>query len=296
MDNQPLLPFEGDGEAESGGDCKKSNGDDQPRPPNPYEERLAARRERLEDAAARARERSDAAFEASRKAVEHIPFGQPILRGHHSERGHRRDLERSHRAMDRSVEEANRARELERRAARVGTGGISADDPEAVVKLEAKLEQMEARRELMKRVNRQYRRGGWDAVEGLSEEARARFASEMERMPFRGESPFPAYSLKNLGANIRRVRSRIDELRREHAERDAEIVEGEGYTVEEDLETNRVRFLFDCKPSASVRSVLKANGFRWTPSVGAWQRQINAAGRVSAERVRAALDAESGTD
>jgi len=195
--------------------------------------------------------------------------------------------------MDRSVEEANRARELERRAARVGTGGISADDPEAVVKLEAKLEQMEARRELMKRVNRQYRRGGWDAVEGLSEEARARFASEMERMPFRGESPFPAYSLKNLGANIRRVRSRIDELRREHAERGAEVVEGEGYTVEEDLESNRVRFLFDCKPSASVRSVLKANGFRWAPSVGAWQRQLNAAGRVAAERVRVALDADS---
>ena len=194
--------------------------------------------------------------------------------------------------MDRSVEEANRARELERRASRVGSAGVSADDPDATGKFEAKLEQMEARRELMKRVNRQYRSGGWDAVEGLSDEARARIAGEMQRMPWQGDSPFPGYALKNLGANIRRVRQRLEELQREHDEPAAEPVVGEGYTVEEDPADNRIRFVFDGKPEASVRSILKKNGFRWAPSVGAWQRQLNAAGRVAVERVRLLLDGE----
>ena len=171
--SQPKLPFDdgADGPGAEHGTTDDSLGDAEIPPPNPYEQRLAARRDRLENAAARARTRSDEAYEASRKAVDHIPLGQPILRGHHSERGHRRDIERSHRAMDRSVDEAARARELERRASRVGTGGISADDPEALTKLEERLAQLEARREMMKRVNRQFRQGGWDAVEGLSDKA-----------------------------------------------------------------------------------------------------------------------------
>jgi hypothetical protein len=37
--------------------------------------------------------------------------------------------------MGRSAQAANEAKELERRAASVGKGGISSDDPEAICKL-----------------------------------------------------------------------------------------------------------------------------------------------------------------
>lgn len=38
---------------------------------------------------------------------------------------------------------------------------------------------------------------------------------------------------------------------------------------------NRLRLYFDEKPSEEQRSKLKCNGFKWAPSVGAWQRQLN---------------------
>ena len=49
---------------------------------------------------------------------------------------------------------------------------------------------------------------------------------------------------------------------------------------------NRLQVFFDGKPDEAARDELKANGFRWAPSVGAWQRQLNknayyAAGYIS---------------
>ena len=59
-------------------------------------------------------------------------MGQPILVGHHSERRHRRDLDRIHRNLERAMEAEKTAKELAYRAAAVGTGGISSDDPDAI--------------------------------------------------------------------------------------------------------------------------------------------------------------------
>lgn len=53
---------------------------------------------------------------AARRAVEGIPMGQPILVGHHSERKHRRAVEKARRAMDKAVAEDAKAGRLEGRA------------------------------------------------------------------------------------------------------------------------------------------------------------------------------------
>lgn len=50
--------------------------------------------------------------------------------------------------------------------------------------------------------------------------------------------------------------------------------------------------LFPGKPDASVRDLLKANGFRWAPSEGAWQRHLNNGGRYAASRVIASLQVD----
>ena len=39
-------------------------------------------------------------------------------------------------------------------------------------------------------------------------------------------------------------------------------------------EDNRLQVFFDGKPDADTRAELKSSGFRWAPSVGAWQRQL----------------------
>ncbi|HRM75967.1 MAG TPA: DUF3560 domain-containing protein, partial [Paracoccus sp. (in: a-proteobacteria)] len=89
------------------------------------------RRDRLEAAADRAETRANAAYKRAdmSEASTGIPFGQPILVGHHSESRHRRAIERADNAMRKSVAEDKRARELRAKAASVGTGGISSEDP-----------------------------------------------------------------------------------------------------------------------------------------------------------------------
>lgn len=60
--------------------------------------------------------RSKAAYQRSDDIVKHIPMGQPILVGHHSEKHHRRHLAQSNAAMRQSVDEQRRAEKWEGRA------------------------------------------------------------------------------------------------------------------------------------------------------------------------------------
>lgn len=46
-----------------------------------------------------------------------------------------------------------------------------------------------------------------------------------------------------------------------------------------------VQIVFDGKPEPEVRDLLKRNGFRWAPSQGAWQRQLNNNGIYAAKDV-----------
>ncbi len=80
-------------------------------------ERAGNRAERFGEYAGNAEARSDAAYARVREIGDGIPFGQPILVGHHSERRHRRDIERMDAGMRRSIDENRKAEHYERRAA-----------------------------------------------------------------------------------------------------------------------------------------------------------------------------------
>jgi hypothetical protein len=47
----------------------------------------------------------------------------------------------------------------------------------------------------------------------------------------------------------------------------------------------RYRFIFDGKPEQDVISLLKGNGFKWSPKNAAWQRQITVNAKYSVKRV-----------
>ena len=125
---------------------------------NSYEEKQEAKRQRLLEAAAKAEVASNAAYKRAHTIADGIPFGQPILVGHHSERHHRADLKRINNEYRKSIEQSDRAADLQRRAENVGTGGISSDDPDAILKLQEKIEGLERTREHMKQVNKAHAR------------------------------------------------------------------------------------------------------------------------------------------
>lgn len=275
-----------------------SGEDDAPRAiVNSYEARQEARRARYAELSDKMRGASAMHYSASRKAVEHIPFGQPILVGHHSERGHRATLARARRAMDRSCEAARKAEHYAERAASVGSGGISSDDPAALVKLRAELAQCERLQEHMKATNKAIRlnktpeaRAAALVALGLSETE----AAQALKPDFMGRVGFPDYRLKNNGANARRIAARIAELETRRQGDDVER-NGNGYTYREDIDENRVMFEFPSKPADAVREILKGAGFKWSPSRCAWVRQLNNAGRWHGEDAAHRIDALSAT-
>ena len=273
---------------------------------NTFEAKQTARRDRLTAAADRADDRADAAYKRAdmSEAATGIPFGQPILVGHHSEARHRRAIEKAERAMRTSIDESKRADDLRARAEAVGTGGVSSDDPEAVAKLTRQLEAAEQAQEQMKAANKTIRK--W-AKKGVNHETTGpdfdAYAAELAQIgdtftatrarelvkPGFGGMGFASFSLSNNSANIARLKKRIEALAAA-AKRETKTHEVEGVCkIIENAEANRVQFIFPGKPDEQTRAALKSNGFRWAPSESAWQRQLNNAGIYAARRVIAAL-------
>jgi hypothetical protein len=237
------------------------------------EELTTHQQERLERAENRAeglRAASNASFERAHNVVKHIPFGQPILVGHHSERHHRRDLDKHARAMDKGCALANEAEAAEWAVSGAGHA-ISSDDPEALTALQTKLAKLQATREVMKAANKADKKAG------------------VQCRPW--ERPFPPYKISNIGANIRSVEDRIEQLTKAATTPEREPVEGPGFKLEEDRDANRVCFYFQGKPAEEIRNKLKANGFRWSPSEGRWQRQLTGNAWWYAERLAKELGA-----
>ena len=275
---------------------------------NTYEQKQERRRERLEAAAERAHARADAAYRRAdlREEISGIPFGQPVLVGHHSERRHRNAIAKADAAMRRSIEETKRAEELERKADGVGRGGISSDDPDAVAKLKEQIAKAETAQAFMREANKIIRATAKKGIGPDSGEAFRAYADSLRAIPggakitdanaaellrpdFCGRIGFADYALTNNGANIRRMQERVAHLERA-AQRETVRTSYQGICeVVENAEANRLQLIFPGKPDEATRALLKSCGFRWAPSEGAWQRQLNNGARYAASRIISSL-------
>ncbi len=186
-----------------------------------------------------------------------------------------RKKEKQNAARDRNMEEWNDIQGLLDKIRSTGTGGISADDPQAIQKLEAKLEKLQSAQDTMKAVNAYYRKHKTlDGCPNLSAERIEKMKGEMSSQWHIEDKPYPSWALSNNNAEIRRVKGRIAELTKKQ-ETPYAGWEFDGGTVEANREDNRLQIFFEEKPDEKTREALKENGFRWSPKAGAWQRQLN---------------------
>lgn len=127
---------------------------------------------------------------------------------------------------------------------------ISADDPEALDKLEAKIAELTNKQERMKEANKKARAEG-------------------------REAPY-TYQLQNNNQNINRLKKRVDVLKRRQGTAWKNYV-FDGGTIEADVAENRYKIFYDEKPEQKIIDALKASGWLWSRWGQCWQRMLNEA-------------------
>lgn len=171
-----------------------------------------------------------------------------------------------------------------------GANIIKSGDADALEQLQKKVEKLEALQAEMKAVNAYYRKH--KTLKGYKDytDEKAAELDEAIKESWCGV-PFAPYSLTNNNAKIRNTKARIAQLERlkKAAETAAEQPKDEYKTdlfkVVENAEIMRLQLIFDDKPDAETRAVLKKNGFKWSPSNTAWQRQLTQNAKHALKRV-----------
>lgn len=177
-------------------------------------ERLENRADRREEWAESRDRKAEESWDASRRAVDGIPLGQPILVGHHSERGHRKAIDTAQRKATESVEHLAMSRRHDQAADTIRRQlrtSIYDDDEDAIEQLTWKLEELESERERIKDLNRRIRKGEPMETLGLtdSEKRDLQYAAQ-----WHGRNTFPSYVLQNIGGNINRTKQRVARLKK----------------------------------------------------------------------------------
>jgi hypothetical protein len=232
--------------------------------------------------AAKASQQSEQTFKEAKRMASAIPFGQPILIGHHSEKRDRNYREKIHRKFRRSFELADKAEYYERRAEGTANNrAIFSDDPEAIGLLKEKIASLEANHRIMKEVNRLFKKQGIAILDQFGAEIKQAVLSNLKYSAY--GVPFPPYSLANNGAEIRRLKKRLAELERAANDETSET-ERNGIRIVDNVEDNRVQIFFPDKPTEEVRKYLKSYGFHWSSYIGCWQRHRSHSARYYAEK------------
>lgn len=160
---------------------------------------------------------------------------------------------------------------------------ISGADPDAIEKLEKKLERLQAEHIEHLAANKKA------AAEVKAGRASYEYGTFGEVTTSDGKR-LPTYFTINETAEIRRIKGRIEDLKKQK-EAPSKEASGDGWNLYEDDEAGRICFEFNGKPERNIIDCLKHNGFRWSPRLKRWQRQNTDNGRRSADKVVETLTA-----
>lgn len=207
-----------------------------------------------------------------------IPLGQPILVGHHSERRHRRHLERIDRVVRAGFDASAKADKLEARLNAMGDSRvIQVDNPDAKQLIEAKIAKLQKFVDDSKTLNKLIRKYKGD-IPKLDEALKLTFgddtkltASSMMIPDCFGNLGVASFTLTNNTAEIRRLKGRLNELE--------QLAEGfAGFSVGDvlvELVEGQIQVEFPDKPSDECRDKLKRSplALKWSSYSKRWVRK-----------------------
>lgn len=233
-------------------------------------ERLERKLELRQEWAGKATVRSNAANHAAHEIAKWIPPSQPILVGHHSEKRHRRDLDRIDSNMRKSIDNADLAAHHEQCASGIEHAldrSIFSDDDNAVEALQERIVEHEAKREKMKTVNKLYRKGDAEGLKALGVDFEKLKAKLAEAGGYWGSAPHLPYELSNLGGRITTDRKRLGYLKEQSKRTEQAENSPNGVTLER-CSMGYVRVTFAEKPDREILNALRSAGFSW--GGGSW--------------------------
>ena len=239
-----------------------------------FEERRQRRFEYAEFQAIKNEQKAEHLYVLAKKMASVIPFGQPILVGHHSEKSDRNYRNKVHTTFGRSFEAGEKSKYYEEKAQTIENNhAIFSDDPQAIEKLKQKLVSLQSSQEFMKATNKCIRKKDKEGFLKLPH-ATEKIWDELNTPSFRDRVGFATYAFQNKNSEIAKVKARIAYLENQTSRTTTEITIN-GVRLVENVEANRAQLIFEGKPSEEIRKQLKSNGFRWCPSENAWQRHLN---------------------
>lgn len=176
---------------------------------------------------------------------------------------------------------------------------IKSNDVNALDKLKAKVAKLEEMQNLMKSANKIVKNKKFtDDVKiellvemGISEAKAASLLQPSHCCAY----GFASYELTNNNATIRNTKQRIAHLERLATQESKEIIietestGTEGIRIVDNVAACRLQIFFNGKPSAETRTKLKKNGFRWTPSISAWQSYRSDHANTAAQEIVKAM-------
>ena len=164
---------------------------------------------------------------------------------------------------------------------------IYSDEDDAIEQLEEKAEKYRDLLEGMKKRNAHYRKHGtMKGFEDITDEKAEELDKEIKSSFY--QVPYPSYELTSARQKIKAAEERVEQLKKLKAKAeqptDDKYPNIDGVEVVENGEAMRIQLIFDGKPSEEIRTILKSHGFRWSPSFGAWQRQLTDNGKLATKR------------
>lgn len=253
-----------------------------------YKQKIQNKRDYYQQKAEQYEQSASEKYANARANAERMPLGQPIVNERTA-----RAYKQIQRGYENAFKEMDKRDYYQEKAQNYGkSGAISGDDPEAIQKLQARVEQLKKEHETMKKANAIMRKSKTDDERikslrdlGMSEKS----INELVE----SKSGYAPYELSYNLAKIKTAENRIKSL--QAAQNRGTVSEKhDNYSYKEDPDDNRIHFVFNGKPDPKVRDILKGNGFKWSPSRGAWVRQMTPNARWAAKRVKEQLNALQG--